>query len=69
MKVLKFNEKNKPRIFPNTKSIKDDKKIFDKSIFTFCDYRENDKCPPWTIQASKCYMTIKRKLFTMIMQL
>ena len=50
---FKINEKNKPRIFSNT--IKIDNKInsFNKSIFTLCDYRENDKCPPWTIQASK----------------
>ena len=50
---FKINEKNKPRIFANT--IKIDNKInsFNKSIFTLCDYRENDKCPPWTIQASK----------------
>ena len=28
-----------------------DKNSFGKSIFTLCDYRKNDKCPPWTIQA------------------
>ena len=29
------------------------KSTFIKSVFTLCDYRENDKCPPWTIQSSK----------------
>ena len=29
------------------------KSEFIKSAFTICDYRENDKCPPWEIKASK----------------
>ena len=44
-KVLRLM-KNKPRVFANTLIIKDQKSKFDKSIFTLCDYRENDKCPP-----------------------
>ena len=24
-----------------------------KSIFTLCNYRKNDKCPPWSLQAAK----------------
>ncbi len=58
---FKINEKNKPRIFSNTVSINENKKSFDKSIFTICDYRENDKCPPWTIQASKMLHDNKKK--------
>ena len=27
--------------------------VFKKSNFTICAYRENDKCPPWSIQSSK----------------
>ena len=50
---FKINEKNKPRIFANTLKIDNKINSFNKSIFTLCDYRENDKCPPWTIQASK----------------
>ena len=26
---------------------------FDKSVFTLCEYKEGEKCPPWTLQASK----------------
>ena len=51
--VAKIDKKNKPRIFANTVSIKDKTSKFNKSIFTVCDYRENDKCPPWSIQAKE----------------
>ena len=64
---FKINEK-KTSNFSNTVSINENKISFDKSIFTICDYRENDKCPPWTFKLQKCYTTIKRKLFIMIMQ-
>ena len=50
---LKINKDNKPRIFANSVQIKDENKLFKKSVFTLCDYRTNDKCPPWTIQASE----------------
>ena len=50
---LKINPKNKPRVFANTLSLKEQKSSFEKSIFTLCDYRKNDKCPPWTLQSSK----------------
>ena len=50
---FKMNKNNKPRIFANTLKISKYESSFDKSVFTVCDYRENDKCPPWTIQASK----------------
>ena len=58
---LKFNKKNKPRIFSNTIRIKDDKKIFNKSVFTICNYRKNDKCPPWSIQATSMFHDSKKK--------
>ncbi len=48
---LKPNNKNKPRVFANTINIKNQKTSFTKSIFTLCDYRKNDKCPPWVLQA------------------
>ena len=34
---------------------------FTKSIFTLCDYRKNDKCPPWSIQASKMLHDSQKK--------
>ena len=52
-KEFKINPKNDPRIFSNTVNIKKDKSTFDKNTFTLCKYREEDKCPPWTIQSKK----------------
>ena len=58
---LKFNEDNKPRIFANSVKINNEKSLFNKSVFTLCGYRENDKCPPWSIQASKMLHDNKKK--------
>ena len=61
---FKINKKNKPRIFANTVRIKEKENLFNKSIFTICDYRKNDKCPPWTIQASKMlHDNIKKTIY------
>ena len=59
--TFKVNEKNKPRIFSNTVSISKQSSQFNKSKFTLCDYRDNDKCPPWTIQSSKMLHDNKKK--------
>ena len=50
---FKINDGNKPRVFANTVKIDDKGSQFTKSIFTLCDYRKNDKCPPWSLQANK----------------
>ncbi len=60
-KNFKVNEKNKPRIFANTIRLSKEQSLFNKSRFTLCDYRENDKCPPWTIQASEMLHDNKKK--------
>ena len=61
---LKVNPKNKPRVFANSIKLSTKKSTFNKSIFTICDYRENDKCPPWTIQASKMlHDNIKKTIY------
>ena len=52
-KDLIVNEGNKPRIFSNTVNIKSSMSNFTKSTFTTCDYRDNDKCPPWELTASE----------------
>ena len=39
--------------FANAVQISEKKSLFEKSIFTICDYRAEDKCPPWSIQSSK----------------
>jgi LPS-assembly protein len=58
---FKINEKNDPRIFSNTAILTKNKITFDKSIFTLCEYRKKDKCPPWTIQSSKMLHDSQKK--------
>ncbi len=56
---FKIDERNDPRVFANTVKLNDKENTFDKSIFTLCGYRKNDKCPPWTLQATE--MTHNKK--------
>ncbi len=58
---FKIDKRNKPRIFANAFKMSDEGSSFAKSIFTLCDYRENDKCPPWSIQASEMLHDNKKK--------
>ena len=61
---VKVNPENKPRVFANAIKLSNQKSMFNKSIFTICNYRENDKCPPWTIQASKMlHDNIKKTIY------
>ncbi len=61
---FKINKKNDPRIFANSVKINDQKSSFNKSIFTLCEFRKNDKCPPWTIQSSKMlHDNIKKTIY------
>ncbi len=50
---FKIDSKNDPRIFANTMKLNDQGSSFNKSVFTLCEFKENEKCPPWTLQASK----------------
>ena len=60
--------KNKPRIFANTvKKINKEKVLLIKVFLLYVNYRKNDKCPPWTIQATKMLHDNKKKQFIMIM--
>ena len=58
---FKIHSDNKPRVFANTVKIDNTNNEFTKSIFTLCNYRENDKCPPWTVQSSKMKHNKKNK--------
>jgi len=61
---FKINENNKPRVFANTINVKNDKSIFTKSNFTMCNYRKNDKCPPWELKAGKMtHDKLKKTIF------
>ena len=58
---FKIVPKNQPRIFANTVILKKNIKSFSKSKFTLCNYRKNDKCPPWTIQSTKMLHDSEKK--------
>ena len=60
-KNFKISNKNKPRIFSNNFISNKERSTFIKSVFTLCDYREKDKCPPWSIQSSKMLHDNKKK--------
>ena len=59
--AFKIHPKNKPRIFANSLKLDNEKNIFNKGIFTLCDFRKNDKCPPWSIQSTKILHDNKKK--------
>ena len=58
---FKLNKDNKPRILSNMVNIKNEKLEFKKSVFTNCNYRKKDKCPPWSIKSSKILHDNKKK--------
>ena len=58
---FKIDKRNKPRVFANTLKTGKKNTEFNKSIFTLCDYRKNDKCPPWSIQATKMLHDSEKK--------
>ncbi len=61
---FKTDKNNKPRIFSNSIAIKKEKSNFIKSTFTMCNYRKNDKCPPWELSASKMtHDNIKKTIY------
>ncbi len=61
---FKINEKNNPRIFANTLKINNKKSKFNKSVFTLCEHRKNDKCPPWSIQSTEMlHDNIKKTIY------
>ena len=58
---FKISNDNKPRIFANNLTSNKETNVFIKSIFTLCNYREGDKCPPWSIQSSRMLHDNKKK--------
>ena len=58
---LKLKKDNDPRIFANTMKMDNEKSYYNKSTFTLCKYRENGKCPPWSIQSTKMLHDNKKK--------
>ncbi len=60
-KNFKVDKQNKPRIFANTVKINKEESEYSKSVFTVCNYRKKDKCPPWTLQAKSMRHDNKKK--------
>ena len=58
---FKFNNENKPRIFANTAQLKESGTSFQKTAFTFCNYRDENKCPPWEFTAREMNHDIAKK--------
>ena len=59
---FKADSRNKPRIFSNSIKISNNgESEFNKSVFTLCDYRPEDKCPPWEIRSSQMLHDSKKK--------
>lgn len=52
-KDILINDANEPRFFANSVTVSNNTSSFNKGIFTYCRNRENDKCPPWTLQSEK----------------
>ena len=52
---------NNPRFFANTMSLSENTNTFGKGIFTYCKIREDNKCPPWTLQSKKIQHDIEKK--------
>ena len=50
---MKIDKRNNPRIYANSVSIDEDNSIVQKGVFTYCQFRENEKCPPWELRAKK----------------
>ena len=50
---IKINEKNEPRLFANSITLTGNQSELSKGIFTYCKNRENQACPPWSLQAEK----------------
>ena len=50
---ISINTDNDPRFFANTMSLSKKTNTFEKGIFTYCENKGDDKCPPWTLQSKK----------------
>ena len=61
---LKVDQRNNPRIFANSVSLDRDISSVQKGVFTYCQFRENDKCPPWELRAKSIkHNNIKKTVY------
>ena len=59
--LIKSDPENNPRLFANSLAISEDVTSVQKGVFTFCKFRENDKCPPWELRAKKIHHNSSKK--------
>ncbi len=50
---FKADPRNNPRIFANSVSIDGGVSSVQKGVLTYCQFREDNKCPPWELRAKK----------------
>ena len=62
-KDFKVNDNNKPRIFSNSVKINENKTIFNKSIFTLCDYRKMINVLLGILEQKKCRTIVKKTIY------
>jgi LPS-assembly protein len=52
-KSVSGTKDNEPRFYANTFNKSGETSTFDKGVFTYCKFKENEKCPPWVLQSKK----------------
>ncbi len=50
---FKADPRNNPRIYANSVAINRESTSVQKGVITFCQFRDEEKCPPWELQAKK----------------
>jgi LPS-assembly protein len=55
------NPDNEPRFFANTMSLSKNINTFEKGIFTYCNNKGDDSCPPWTLKSEKITHDLAKK--------
>ena len=60
-KDLKINESNEPRFFANTMVLTKEKSEINKGVFTYCENKGEDKCPPWILKSKKIEHNVAEK--------
>ena len=61
---MKVDQRNNPRIFANSVSLDRDISSVQKGVFTYCQFREDDKCPPWELRAKSIkHNNIKKTVY------
>ena len=52
---------NEPRFFANTMSLSENTSTLEKGVFTMCEDKGNDSCPPWSLQSKRIKHDLAKK--------